>query len=215
MSVQPKPPSWLIDELDVLRGHYPEDDFTAVMRPRQVDASSMNVIKTGRELTPGSLPSTGTQFLFIPRIRCKYCPEKLYEAGRGKVVEQFGIHLRNRQHLRRRKNGPRDPSRPLEQHSHTSYWTVPEQADFVKYLGHFGTDFAAIAAHMGTKTQSMIKNHYLRQIDGGNRPDLEEEARIVNAKRNRGEDMGPPPVPTPIVKRKYDSIQPDAPASPY
>jgi serine/arginine repetitive matrix protein 2 len=92
--------------------------------------------------------------------------------------------------------------------SASSYWSVPEQSDFVKYIGHFGTDFAAIAAHMGTKTQTMIKNHYQRQIDGGNRADLEEAALLANARRERGEDMGPPPTPTPINKRKYDNPGP-------
>jgi serine/arginine repetitive matrix protein 2 len=92
--------------------------------------------------------------------------------------------------------------------SASSYWSVPEQSDFVKYIGHFGTDFAAIAAHMGTKTQTMIKNHYQRQIDGGNRADLEEAALTANARRERGEDMGPPPTPTPINKRKYDNPGP-------
>lgn len=92
--------------------------------------------------------------------------------------------------------------------SASSYWSVPEQSDFVKYIAHFGTDFAAIAAHMGTKTQTMIKNHYQRQIDGGNRAELEEAAIIANARRERGEDMGPPPTPTPINKRKYDNPGP-------
>ena len=100
---------------------------------------------------------------------------------------------------------------PSSKPSASSYWSVPEQSDFVKYIGHFGTDFAAIAAHMGTKTQTMIKNHYMRQIDGGNRPDLEEAATIANARRDRGEDMGAPPTPTPIIKRKYDNPQPNAP----
>ena len=89
----------------------------------------------------------------------------------------------------------------------SSYWSVPEQNDFVKYIGHFGRDFAAIATHMGTKTQTMIKNHYQRQVDGGNRPELERAANDADDRRARGEEMGPPPTPTPIVKRKYDNPQ--------
>lgn len=87
----------------------------------------------------------------------------------------------------------------------SSYWSVPEQNDFVKYIGHFGRDFAAIAAHMGTKTQTMIKNHYQRQAEGGNRPELERAAIEADERRARGEDMGPPPTPTPIQKRKYEN----------
>lgn len=96
------------------------------------------------------------------------------------------------------------PTKP----SASSYWSVPEQNDFVKYIAYFGTDFAAIAAHMGTKTQTMIKNHYQRQIDGGNRADLEDAAVVANGRRERGEDMGAPPTPTPINKRKYDNPGP-------
>lgn len=102
---------------------------------------------------------------------------------------------------------------PATKPSASSYWSVPEQSDFVKYIAHFGTDFAAIAAHMGTKTQTMIKNHYQRQIDGGNRADLEESAVVANARRERGEDMGAPPTPTPINKRKYDNPGPAVPRS--
>ncbi|KAK3074432.1 hypothetical protein LTR53_003163, partial [Teratosphaeriaceae sp. CCFEE 6253] len=93
----------------------------------------------------------------------------------------------------------------------SSYWSVPEQQDFVKYIAHFGTDFAAIADHMGTKTQTMIKNHYQRQVVNGNQPDLENAALEANRRREVGEDMGPPPTPTPIIKRKYDAPQPAVP----
>lgn len=45
---------------------------------------------------------------------------------------------------------------PLQRSSASSYWSVPEVQDFMKFIGHFGTDFGAIAAHMGTKTQTMV-----------------------------------------------------------
>jgi hypothetical protein len=95
---------------------------------------------------------------------------------------------------------------PVAKQSASSYWSVPEQNDFVKYIGYFGRDFAAIAAHMGTKTQTMIKNHYQRQIEGGNKPELERAATEAEDRRARGEDVGPPPTPTPIQKRKYESV---------
>ncbi|KAK5712966.1 hypothetical protein LTR17_017745 [Elasticomyces elasticus] len=93
----------------------------------------------------------------------------------------------------------------------SSYWSVPEQQDFVKYITHFGTDFAAIANHMGTKTQTMIKNHYQRQVGNGNQPELENAAKEADRRRELGDEVGPPPTPTPIVKRKYDAPQPNAP----
>ncbi|GIZ44750.1 hypothetical protein CKM354_000794000 [Cercospora kikuchii] len=88
----------------------------------------------------------------------------------------------------------------------SSYWSVPEQTDFARYIAHFGTDFAAIANHMRTKSQLMVKNHFQRQVDGG-RADLAEQAEQANQRRKRGEDMGPPPTPTPISKRKYDTLE--------
>lgn len=93
---------------------------------------------------------------------------------------------------------------PAVKQGASSYWSVPEQNDFKKYIGHFGRDFQAIALHMGTKTQTMIKNHYQRQVDGGNQPELERAAIEADERRARGEDMGPPPTPTPIQKRKYE-----------
>ncbi|KAM3417312.1 hypothetical protein BST61_g5564 [Cercospora zeina] len=101
------------------------------------------------------------------------------------------------------------PVQPAKQ-SASSYWSVPEQTDFAKYIAHFGTDFAAIANHMGTKTQTMIKNHFQRQVDGG-RADLAEQAEHADQRRARGEDMGPPPTPTPITKRKYENPQTSTP----
>lgn len=45
---------------------------------------------------------------------------------------------------------------PSQRSSASSYWSVPEQQDFRKFIAHFGTDFGAIAQHMGTKTQTMV-----------------------------------------------------------
>lgn len=90
----------------------------------------------------------------------------------------------------------------------SSYWSVTEKEDFKKYIAHFGTDFAAIATHMGTKTQTMIKNYYQRKVDGGDEDSLKDSAGKADKRRERGEELGPPPTPTPIVKRKYDSNPP-------
>jgi len=40
----------------------------------------------------------------------------------------------------------------------SSYWSVPEQTDFLRCLAYYGTDFAAIANAMGTKTQTMVSH---------------------------------------------------------
>jgi serine/arginine repetitive matrix protein 2 len=88
----------------------------------------------------------------------------------------------------------------------SSYWSVSELQDFDKNVTHFGTDWVAIANHMGTKTHTMIKNQYLRLIEQG-RGDLEEVAKEADVKRERGEQLGPPPTPTPAPKRRYESTQ--------
>ncbi|USP75808.1 uncharacterized protein yc1106_03082 [Curvularia clavata] len=88
----------------------------------------------------------------------------------------------------------------------SSYWSVSELQDFDKNVAHFGTDWIAIANHMGTKTHTMIKNQYLRLVESG-KLDLEQVAKEADARRDRGEDLGPPPTPTPAPKRRYESTQ--------
>ncbi|KAF2203705.1 hypothetical protein GQ43DRAFT_353266, partial [Delitschia confertaspora ATCC 74209] len=90
----------------------------------------------------------------------------------------------------------------------SSYWSVVETNDFKRNVAHFGTDWAAIASHMGTKTQTMVKNQYQRIVEKGKDPELEHWAQQADARRERGEDLGPPPIPTSAPKRRYDS-QPD------
>lgn len=92
----------------------------------------------------------------------------------------------------------------------SSYWSVSELQDFDRNVAHFGTDWIAIANHMGTKTHTMIKNQYLRLIETG-RMDLEQVAKEADLRRERGEMLGPPPTPTPAPKRRYESTQTSLP----
>jgi hypothetical protein len=46
--------------------------------------------------------------------------------------------------------------RSTVQQQTSSYWSVPEQTDFPALLRHFGTDWHAIAKHMGSKTHIMV-----------------------------------------------------------
>jgi serine/arginine repetitive matrix protein 2 len=52
---------------------------------------------------------------------------------------------------------PRSHSQTQRQGA-SSYWSVVEEHDFKKCLAYYGTDFLAIANHMGTKTQTMVGN---------------------------------------------------------
>lgn len=100
---------------------------------------------------------------------------------------------------------PRLP--PGSRLGHSSYWSVNEQTDFRRNVAHFGTDWAAIANHMGTKTTVMVKNQYQRLMETGQAPDLERVAREADMRRERGEDLGVPPAPTPAPKRRNENTQ--------
>ncbi|KAF2005388.1 hypothetical protein P154DRAFT_392314, partial [Amniculicola lignicola CBS 123094] len=88
----------------------------------------------------------------------------------------------------------------------SSYWSVTEQQDFRSNVAYFGTDWASISIHMGTKTHVMVKNQYQRLVEGGDL-ELQRLANDADQKRERGEDQGPPPTPTPAQKRRYDNPQ--------
>ncbi|KAK4574285.1 SWI/SNF chromatin-remodeling complex subunit [Recurvomyces mirabilis] len=92
----PPPPTWLDEAMLTLRSRHPESDFEPIMRPYAVDTTNGKTVKVATE--PGALPPGGVKFQFLPRIRCNDCPGKLYTAQPGKVVEDFEVHLRNRNH---------------------------------------------------------------------------------------------------------------------
>jgi SWI/SNF-related matrix-associated actin-dependent regulator of chromatin subfamily B protein 1 len=56
---------------------------------------------------PTAAPPAGTptppniKYMYLPRIRCHDCPGKLYTPGPGTTVENFEVHLKNRQHRER------------------------------------------------------------------------------------------------------------------
>ena len=47
-----------------------------------------------------------------------------------------------------------DPKRTLK--SCSGYWSVSEVIEFIDNVAYFGTDWLAIADHIGTKTQTMV-----------------------------------------------------------
>jgi hypothetical protein len=61
----------------------------------------------------------------------------------------------------------------------SSYWSVAELRGFEENIARFGTNWEAIADHMGTKSPTMVKNQYRRVLEGG-RTDLEELALDAN-----------------------------------
>lgn len=66
------------------------------MRYTAVDTDTMQPV-----VNPNSHPSQKLKSLYLPRIRCHDCPGKLYTPGPGTTVDNFEVHLRNRQHKER------------------------------------------------------------------------------------------------------------------
>ncbi|KAF8323987.1 hypothetical protein DL93DRAFT_2162084 [Clavulina sp. PMI_390] len=68
-------PDWLKEQLESTSASWPQDDFGAVQRP---------------PATPGGPPEW--------RIKCYDCPGMLYKPGPGHTLDNFIVHLRNRNH---------------------------------------------------------------------------------------------------------------------
>ena len=52
----------------------------------------------------------------------------------------------------------KEPAQPRGAGTASSYWSVPESRDFQLLLGHYGTDWHAIANAMKTKTHTMVSS---------------------------------------------------------
>ncbi|PWY79740.1 SWI-SNF complex subunit [Aspergillus heteromorphus CBS 117.55] len=92
----PPPPPWLAAGLVQLNRVYPNDSFEGVMRYTAVDTETMLPVAN-----VNSQPGHKLKYQYLPRIRCHDCPGKLYTPGPGTTVENFEVHLRNRQHKER------------------------------------------------------------------------------------------------------------------
>ncbi|CAG8960699.1 hypothetical protein HYFRA_00013467 [Hymenoscyphus fraxineus] len=96
-SNQPPPPApdWLTAGLAKLKETYPGDRFESVMKHSAVSTTTGNPVPNPKESTEG------IKFMYLPRIRCQDCPGKLYTPGPEMTVENFEVHLKNRQHRER------------------------------------------------------------------------------------------------------------------
>ncbi|ORX41203.1 hypothetical protein BD324DRAFT_613614 [Kockovaella imperatae] len=77
----PDPPSWTNRAQAELRAKYPLDSFIIVPK-----------------LRPADQPSAPLEW----RIKCTDCPGKVYTLGPGETLDNFEVHLRNRQHVEKR-----------------------------------------------------------------------------------------------------------------
>ncbi|KAI5292966.1 SWI/SNF chromatin-remodeling complex subunit, partial [Ascosphaera atra] len=82
--------------LQALNSNYPRDSFEAVMRYSAVDSEAGIPIPN-----PAAANKSNIKYYYIPRIRCHDCPGKLYTPGPMQTVDNFEVHLKNRQHKER------------------------------------------------------------------------------------------------------------------
>ncbi|KIV88464.1 hypothetical protein PV10_08147 [Exophiala mesophila] len=87
----------------------------------------------------------------------------------------------------------------------TSYWSVPEQNKFPELLQYFGRDYAAIADFMKTKSVTMIKNYYLRQVNAEGKEEFKRLEEIGEQMRLSGTRPAQPPSPIAPAKRRYEA----------
>lgn len=95
--MQPPPPNWLAAGLSKLKQSHPNDSFEGVMRYSAVDTETLAPVANPNNLQAGQ----NIKYQYLPRIRCHDCPGKLYTPGPGMTVDNFEVHLRNRQHKER------------------------------------------------------------------------------------------------------------------
>ncbi|KAJ5770247.1 uncharacterized protein N7511_002298 [Penicillium nucicola] len=93
----PPPPPWLAVGLQKLKQSHPNDSFEGVMRYSAVDTETLAPVANPNSLSDGQK----VKYQYLPRIRCHDCPGKLYTPGPGMTVDNFEVHLRNRQHKER------------------------------------------------------------------------------------------------------------------
>lgn len=94
---QPPPPNWLQAGLNKLKQTHPNDSFEGVMRYSAVDTETLAPVANPNNLQPNQK----IKYQYLPRIRCHDCPGKLYTPGPAMTVDNFEVHLRNRQHKER------------------------------------------------------------------------------------------------------------------
>lgn len=67
------------------------------MRYSAVDTETLAPVANPNNLQPNQK----IKYQYLPRIRCHDCPGKLYTPGPAMTVDNFEVHLRNRQHKER------------------------------------------------------------------------------------------------------------------
>ncbi|CAI4219210.1 unnamed protein product [Parascedosporium putredinis] len=90
----PPPPEWLMQALNNLQQTYTYDSFEALMKYSPVDPQTELPVQQ----QPGQPLPADTKYMFLPRVRCKDCPGKLYTPGADMTASNFEIHLKHNKH---------------------------------------------------------------------------------------------------------------------
>jgi SWI/SNF-related matrix-associated actin-dependent regulator of chromatin subfamily B protein 1 len=100
----PPPPEWLVNALKELETQYPNGDrFEAIMRYTYLDPVTELPIQT-----TNNPPPEGAMSVWLPRIRCLDCTQKLYTPGPDMTAQKFETHLKfsvHRDKVRQRVEG--------------------------------------------------------------------------------------------------------------
>ncbi|KFZ11289.1 hypothetical protein V502_07623 [Pseudogymnoascus sp. VKM F-4520 (FW-2644)] len=75
----------------------------------------------------------------------------------------------------------------------SSYWNVQDQNVFPILVEHYGTDYHGIAKAMETKTHTMVRNYFQRQVDSGARirpPTKRKSTAQMQQQRSRNPNAG-------------------------
>jgi SWI/SNF-related matrix-associated actin-dependent regulator of chromatin subfamily B protein 1 len=105
--------------MQTLSDVHPDDRFQPFMKVYCVNIETGELVPASKQtdIQPGDAPPKGLKIQYVPRIRCNDCPGKVYTAVRESVVEDFGVHLRNKKHkeaVLKARADEREGSRPRE-----------------------------------------------------------------------------------------------------
>ncbi|KAF2233021.1 SNF5-domain-containing protein [Viridothelium virens] len=89
----PPPPPHLVTALASLAPRYPSDRFEPLMRYSPISTATNEPIK--QEQLQAEQEAGRVKWQYVPKIKCNDCPGRLYNFP----VENFEVHLKNRQHL--------------------------------------------------------------------------------------------------------------------
>ncbi|SPO02852.1 related to transcription factor snf5p [Cephalotrichum gorgonifer] len=93
----PPPPDWLTKALADLQAIYTYDSFEGLMKYFPMNPTTNQPI----QVQAGQALPADTKYTFLPRVRCKDCPGKLYTPGADMTASNFEIHLKNNKHRER------------------------------------------------------------------------------------------------------------------